>query len=207
MGSGAFTSFLTNISEPVEFSFMFISPMLYFIHSIYAGLAGIVVNLLGIRIGFSFGASFIDYVLGYNIGDNVWMIIPVGLVFFFLYYFTFYYFITKRDIKTVGREDEQEYGEEKSEEEYDISLSSSNYEYMAKKLVESLGGKENIDDAYNCVTRLRVTVDDPSLVDEERIKQTGVNGIVHPTDNHYQIVIGPEVTSVMGEVNKQLDEE
>lgn len=206
MGSGAFTSFLTNITEPVEFSFMFISPMLYFVHSILAGLAGIVAYSLNIRLGFSFGANIIDYILGYNIGDNVLLIIPVGIVFFFIYYFTFYYLITKLDIKTLGREKESNYTEESSEEEKDLSLNTGNYEYLAKKLLESLGGKDNIDDMYNCVTRMRVTVSQPNLVDEERIKQTGISGIVKPSENHFQIVIGPEVTSVMGEMNKLLDE-
>jgi PTS system N-acetylglucosamine-specific IIC component len=205
MGSGAFTSFLTNISEPVEFTFMFISPPLYVIHSILAGLAGVVTYLLDVRIGFSFGAGLIDYVINFNIADNAWMILPIGIVFFLLYYFIFYYFITNRNIETVGREEERGYTEERSDEEHDLSLSTSNYEYMAKKILEALGGSENIEDAYNCVTRLRVTVNNSEVVDEERIKQTGASGIVKPSETHYQIVIGPEVTSVMNEFNKQLD--
>ncbi|MDN6571334.1 MAG: PTS transporter subunit EIIC [Staphylococcus equorum] len=206
MGSGAFTAFLTNITEPIEFSFMFISPMLYFIHSLLAGIAGFVTYSLKIRIGFSFGANIVDYILGYNIGDNVILIIPVGIAFFFIYYFIFYYLITKMDIETLGREKETNYTEEKSEEEKDLSLNTGNYEYLAKKLLEALGGKDNIEDIYNCVTRMRVTVNQPELVDEERIKQTGISGIVKPSENHFQIVIGPEVTNVMGEMNKLLDE-
>ncbi|MDN6733155.1 MAG: glucose PTS transporter subunit EIIB, partial [Tetragenococcus koreensis] len=128
------------------------------------------------------------------------------IVFFFIYYFTFYYLITKLDIETLGREKESNYTEESSEEEKDLSLNTGNYEYLAKKLLESLGGKDNIDDMYNCVTRMRVTVSQPNLVDEERIKQTGISGIVKPSENHFQIVIGPEVTSVMGGMNKLLDE-
>jgi len=207
MGSSAFTSFLTNITEPTEFSFMFISPPLYVIHSILAGIAGVVTYLLEIRIGFSFGASIIDYVINFNIADNAWMIIPVGIVFFFIYYFIFYYLIINRDIEMVGREKEREFTEESTEEEQELSLNTSNYEYLAKKLLESLGGSENIDDAYNCVTRLRVTVKDPDEVDEDRIKQTGVTGVVKPSATNYQIIIGPEVTSVMNEFNKQLDDE
>lgn len=205
MGSGAFTSFLTNISEPVEFTFMFISPPLYVIHSLLAGLAGIVTYLLDVRIGFSFGASIIDFVINFNIADNAWLILPIGIVFFLLYYFIFYYFITNRDIETVGREKVQEFTEERTDEEKELSLNTSNYEYMAKKLLESLGGSANIEDAYNCVTRLRVTVTRPEEVDEDRIKQTGVTAIVKPSETHYQIVIGPEVTSIMNEFNKQLD--
>ena len=207
MGSSAFTSFLTNITEPTEFSFMFISPPLYVIHSILAGLAGVITYLLNIRIGFSFGASFIDYVINFNIADNAWMIIPVGIAFFFIYYFIFYYFIVNRDIEMVGREKEREFTEESTDEEKELSLNTSNYEYLAKKLLQSLGGSNNIDDAYNCVTRLRVTVKDSSKVDEGRIRQTGVTGIVKPSETNYQIIIGPEVTSVMNEFNKQMDED
>ncbi|GBD82629.1 hypothetical protein TEHD86_1351 [Tetragenococcus halophilus subsp. halophilus] len=185
---------------------MFISPMMYFIHSLLAGVAGFVTYSLKIRIGFSFGGNIIDYILGYNIGDNVLLIIPVGIIFFFIYYFIFYYLITKMDIETLGREKETNYTEEKSEEEKDLSLNTGNYEYLAKKLLEALGGKDNIDDIYNCVTRIRVTVNQPDLVNEERIKQTGISGIVKPSESHFQIVIGPEVTSVMREMNKLLDE-
>lgn len=110
------------------------------------------------------------------------------------------------DIETLGREKEQVFTEERTEEEKDLSLASSNYEGLAKKLLDSLGGSKNIEDAYNCVTRLRVTVKDPQAVDEERIKQTGVSGVVKPTDTNYQIVVGPEVTSVMNEFNKQMEE-
>jgi len=206
MGSGAFTSFLTNITEPIEFSFMFISPPLYVVHSVFAGLAGIVTYLLDIRMGFSFGASLIDYVLGFNLADGPLLLLLVGVGFFFLYHFTFYYLIKKMDIETLGREKEQAFTEERTEEEKDLSLASSNYEGLAKKLLDSLGGSKNIEDAYNCVTRLRVTVKDPQAVDEERIKQTGVSGVVKPTDTNYQIVVGPEVTSVMNEFNKQMEE-
>ncbi|OJF91894.1 PTS transporter subunit EIIC [Alkalibacterium sp. 20] len=206
MGSGATTSFITNITEPVEFTFMFTAPILYLIHSFYAGLAGIVTYFLDIRMGFSFGASLVDYVLGFNIARNPLLIIPVGIVFFFLYYFTFYYVIKKMSLKTLGREDDKLFSEEVSEEEHDFSLATSNYSFLAKKLLHSLGGKENIEDAYNCVTRLRVTVIDPSKVDEERIKQTGVIGLIRPSDTNYQIIIGPEVTNVMSEFNKLLDD-
>lgn len=206
MGSGAFTSFLTNITEPVEFSFMFISPVLYVIHSLYAGLAAIVCYLLNIRIGFSFGASIVDYVINFNIATNPLLIVPVGIAFFALYYFTFYYLIKKKNIKTLGREDELQFSEEVSEEEKEFSLASKNYDYMAKKLVQAFGGADNIEDAYNCVTRLRVTVKDPSLVDQDRIKLIGAKGIVQPADNHFQVIIGPDVTNLMPEFNKYLND-
>lgn len=207
MGSGAATSFVTNITEPVEFSFMFTAPVLYLIHSVYAGLAGIVTYLLDIRMGFSFGASLIDYALGFNIATNPLLIIPVGLGFFALYYFTFYFVIKKMSLKTLGREEQIEYSEVSTEKEKELSLASSNYDYLAKKLLQYFGGKQNIEDAYNCVSRLRITVKDPSLVNEDRIKQTGVSGIIRPSKNHFQVIIGPEVTSVMSKFTKHMETE
>lgn len=207
MGSGAVTSFISNITEPVEFSFMFISPMLYVVHAAYAGLAAMVCYFLNIKIGFTFGACIVDYLINFRIANNAILIIPVGVVFFLLYYFTFYFIITKRNIPTLGREEESEFSEDvEDEKESNLSLKSKNYEYMAKKLLQALGGKENIEDAFSCNTRLRVEVKDPSLVDEMRIKQTGVSGIVKPTPNNYQIIIGLEVTYVMGELSKFLEQ-
>lgn len=203
MGSGAATSFIANITEPVEFSFMFISPMLYVVHAFYAGLAGMICYLLNIRIGFTFGACIVDYLINFRIATNAILIIPVGIVFFILYYLTFYYLITKKNIPTLGREVETTFdSEEVDESEGKLSLKSKNYEYMAKKLLDAFGGKENIEEAYSCNTRLRVQVKDDSLVDEMRIKQTGVSGVIKPTKTHYQVVIGLEVTYVMAEFNK-----
>lgn len=202
MGSGAATSFITNITEPVEFTFMFTAPILYVIHSFYAGLAGIVTYLLDIRMGFSFGASLVDYVLSFNIATNPLLILPVGAAFFALYYFTFYFVIKKMSLKTLGREDEKSFTEEVSEEEKELNLATNNYAHLAKSLLQSFGGESNIEDAYNCVTRLRVTVQNPELVNEDRIKQTGISGLIKPSATHYQVVIGPEVTNVMSEFNK-----
>lgn len=206
MGSGAATSFISNITEPVEFSFMFISPMLYVVHAIYAGLAGVVCYLFDIRLGFTFGACIVDYLINFKIAKNAILIIPIGIVFFALYYFTFYYLITKKNIATLGREEEKEFSEETNvEKEQQLNLSSKNYEYMARKLLQAFGGTDNIEDAYSCNTRLRVEVKDSSLVNEDRIKQTGISGLIKPTDKNYQVIIGLEVTYVMEEFNKQME--
>lgn len=205
MGSGAATSFIANITEPVEFSFMFISPMLYLIHAFYAGLAGIVTYLLDIRIGFTFGACIIDYLINFRIATNAILIIPVGIVFFALYYFTFYYLIKKRNIPTLGREVTHDYNDEVAEEEKELTLASKNYEYLAKKLLDAFGGSKNVEDAYSCNTRLRVEVKDPSLVNEQRIKQLGVSGIIKPTPTNFQVIVGLEVTYIMAEFDKLLE--
>lgn len=206
MGSGAATSFIANITEPVEFSFMFISPMLYVVHAFFAGLAGIVCYLLNIRIGFTFGACIVDYLINFRIATNAIYIIPVGIVFFLLYYFTFYNLIKMKNIPTLGREVATEYGAEVVEEEKELTLASKNYEYMAKKLLQAFGGADNVTDAFSCNTRLRVEVKDSSLVDEQRIKQLGVSGIIKPTEKNYQVIIGLEVTYIMADFNKLLEQ-
>ena len=206
MGSGAATSFIANITEPVEFSFMFLSPMLYVIHAFFAGLAGIVCYLFNIRIGFTFGACIVDYLINFRIATNAILILPIGLVFFALYYFTFYYLIKARNIQTLGRETATKFGEEISPEETELGLASKNYEYMAKKMLQAFGGKTNILDAYSCNTRLRVEVADSSVVEEQKIKQLGVSGIIKPTEKIYQVIIGLEVTYVMAEFDKLLEQ-
>lgn len=202
MTSAAATSFVTGITEPAEFSFMFVAPQLYVVHAFYAGLAGAVAYILKVRIGFSFGSCIVDFVLNFNIADNAWIIIPVGIVFFCLYYFTFYFIIVKQDLKTLGREDEVEYSDESDDSEKELELKTTNYEYLAKKLLACLGTKENIEEAFNCVTRLRIVVKDPAAVNITKIKQLGVAGVLKVTDNEFHVIIGPEVTLVMEEFKK-----
>lgn len=198
--SGILTSLFAGITEPIEFSFMFASPLLYFIHSVFTGLAGAILYLLHSRIGFAFGFNIIDLVLNWKMGNNVIYVIPVGILFFCLYYFTFKLLIIKKDIKTPGRIDSaNDEVDEKS-----IKLSHSNYGYMAKKILQNIGGSENVITAYNCVTRLRLEIKDISLVNEENIKKTGAKGVVKIDDNNIQIIIGTEVVNVMKEFNELL---
>ncbi|WP_026366374.1 PTS transporter subunit EIIC [Salinicoccus albus] len=206
MGSGSMTSVVAGLTEPIEFTFIFTSPLLYFIHAIYTGLAGATLYLLSIRHGFSFGGSVIDYALNLGIADNGLFILPIGLAFGALYYFTFYILITKLDIPVIGREKDEEFGEAKDEEEYELELSHSKYEYMAKKILENVGGKENITDYENCMTRLRLVVEDMSRVDEEKIKQTGAHGVVKADDHNLQIVVGPQANNVNAEFEKQMEQ-
>src|SRR5699024_8268515 len=114
--------------------------------------------------------------------------------------------IVKRNIKVVGREDDKEFSEEREEKEKDLELSHGKYEYMAKKVLQNVGGKDNLVDYENCMTRLRLVVKDASLVDEEKIKQTGAHGVVKVDNEHVQIVIGPEVSHVFQEFKKQVEE-
>lgn len=202
MVSGAGTSFLTGITEPIEFTFLFTSPLLYFIHSIYTGLAGAVLYLLHIRHGFSWGAGVVDFILNMNLSDRGYLIIPVGLAFAALYYFTFYFIIIKRDIPLVGREKETEFGAESSEEEKGLTLSHSNHEYMAQKILQFIGGKENVIINDNCMTRLRLELKDTDIVDVEKIKQTGAHGVIKIDKHNVQIVIGSEAATIKKEIDK-----
>ena len=170
--SGALTSIVAGVTEPIEFSFMFTSPLLYFIHSVFTGLAGAILYLFNSRLGFAFGFNIIDLTLNWNMGNNVIYIIPVGIAFFFLYYFTFKTIILKKDIKTPGRSENITEGIDEKE----LKLSHSNYSYMAKKLLQNVGGVENIVNAENCVTRMRLEIKDISLINEDNIKKTGAKG-------------------------------
>src|SRR5699024_7267872 len=152
--------------------------LLYFIHSVYAGLAGATLYLLDVRHGFSWGGSVIDYALNLGIANKGLLIPVVGLGFGVLYYFTFYTLIVKRNIKVISREDEKDFDVKRTEEEKELKLSHGKYEYMAKKVLENIGGKENLTDYESCMTRLRLIVKDASLVNEDKIKQTGAHGVV-----------------------------
>src|SRR5699024_2236071 len=206
MSSGTLTSIVAGLTEPVEFTFLFTSPLLYFIHSVYAGLAGATLYLLDIRIGFSWGGSVIDYALNLGLSDRGLLLIAVGLVFGVLYYITFYTIIVKKNIKLVGREDDREFSEEREDKEKELELSHGHYEYMAKKLLQNICGKDNLVDYENCMTRLRLVVKDATIVDEEKIKQTGAHGVVKIDDEHVQIVIGPEVSNVFQEFKKHVEQ-
>lgn len=205
MSSGGLTSVIAGITEPIEFTFIFTSPLLYFIHAVYTGLAGATLYLLHIRHGFSWGGSVIDYALNLGIAENGIFILPIGLAFGVLYYFTFYILITKMNIPVIGREKDEEFGEESDETEQELELSHSKYEYMSKKILENVGGRENVTDYENCMTRLRLVVDDMDLVDEDKIKQTGAHGVVKVDDHHLQIIVGPQANNVMGEFKKQME--
>ena len=204
MGSSAATSFITGITEPLEFSFMFVAPQLYVAHAVLTGLAGAVCYLFGVRLGFVSGGNSIDLVMNWNLGSNVILIIPIGIVFFVLYFVVFTFLINHFDLKTPGREDDVEVSEDVTNEELNATLNTKNYAYLAKKLLQCLGGAENIETEGRCMTRLRIEVYDADKVDIEKIKQTGVMGVVCPSPTSIQIIIGREVGQVEEEFGKLL---
>lgn len=203
MLSAALTSFLTGITEPLEFSFLFIAPVLYLIHAIFDGLAFMMADIFNITIGQTFSGGFIDFILfGVLQGEakTNWMyVIPIGIVWFFLYYFTFKFLIRKFNFKTPGREDE------KAVEPADGQSSIDPQASRPHTIIDALGGKENILDLDNCATRLRVTVKDPELVKKEVFPSTGSKGVIM-NGTGVQVVYGPQVSVVKNEVEEILEQ-
>ncbi|MFZ8766702.1 PTS glucose transporter subunit IIBC [Vibrio harveyi] len=167
MISAALTSFLTGITEPIEFAFLFISPVLYVIHAIIAGLAYPLCIMLGVKHGYSFSAGLIDYVTFFGISTKGWMIIPLGLAYAALYYIVFTWFIKTFDLKTPGRE----------EQDSSEAINDTSSEF-ASELVTAFGGKQNILSTDACITRLRIQVTDQDKVDEAKLKALGAAGVV-----------------------------
>lgn len=179
--SAAFTALLTGVTEPIEFAFMFLAPFLYVIHAVLTGLALVVMNLLGVKLGFSFSAGLFDYILNYGISTKPYMLLIVGPVYAVLYYFLFVFFIKTMKIPTIGRE-------EKNDTE-GISVSADS---RALQFLTALGGGDNIIEITSCATRLRLTVQDSSLVDEAWLGTLGARGVLTPTSHSLQVIVGTE---------------
>ncbi|SEN99710.1 PTS system, maltose and glucose-specific IIC component [Amphibacillus marinus] len=197
----AVTSFIAGVTEPIEFSFMFISPILFVIHSVLSGLSMVVLNIFNVR---AIGPNgFIDFLL-YNVPlgteKTSWpMFIVVGIIFFVLYYFLFRFLIKLWNLKTIGREDDgaetRLYSKADYKEKVEAGKGDNDHE-KARIIVEALGGKDNIKTVDNCYTRLRLTVDNPDSVNETVLKQdTGANGVIKKGKN-VQVVYGLNVTKV-----------
>ncbi|WP_432354224.1 glucose-specific PTS transporter subunit IIBC [Sporosarcina sp. A2] len=202
MLSAALTSFLTGITEPLEFSFLFIAPALYVVHAIFDGLAFMMADIFNITIGQTFSGGFIDFMLfGVLQGQakTNWMIvIPIGIVWFFLYYFVFKFMIKKFNFKTPGREDE------KPAESAAVQPSTDQQGSRTHQIIAAFGGKENIIDLDNCATRLRVTVKEPELVQKDAFLSTGSKGVIM-NGNGVQVVYGPQVSVIKNQVEEELE--
>ena len=201
MLSAALTSFLTGITEPLEFSFLFIAPFLYVIHAFFDGLAFMLSHIFEITIGQTFSGGLIDFILfGVLQGDakTNWILVPIiGAVWFCLYYFTFRFLIVKFNLKTPGREIEAA-----GSSDNDGSTSSSGNE-RAATIVEGLGGTENIKDLDCCATRLRVSVFQVDGVLEDKLKQTGAKAVI-VKGNGVQVIYGPQVTVIKNEIEEYM---
>lgn len=179
----AFTSFLTGITEPIEFAFMFLAPILYLIHALLTGVSLALTSFLGIRSGFGFSAGLIDYILSFGIASKPIMLIIIGLIFGAVYYFIFLFFIKLLNLPTPGRTED--------EESASLSgLSNTELSNKAEEILKAIGSKENIDAIDACITRIRLSVKDAALIDEKRLKEIGATGVMKMGAKNYQIVVG-----------------
>ncbi|WP_460058010.1 maltose/glucose-specific PTS transporter subunit IIBC [Pseudolactococcus yaeyamensis] len=192
--SGVIATFVTGITEPIEFLFLFISPFLWIFHVIMTGLGAMVVSLLGVKIGNTDGGILDFLIFGVMQGSYTrWFLIPVvGAFWFAAYYFTFKKMILWKNLKTPGREEISEL--EYSDQELAHTGNTSGFD--AEKILAALGGKENIITLDNCLTRLRLILNDGSVVEDDKLKALGALGVVHLDDTSVQVVIGTKVTTV-----------
>ena len=197
VGSAAFCAFLCGVTEPFEFGFMFLAPGLYVIYALLYGIFVTVTTLLGFRAGFSFSAGATDLLFSASLpaAQKTWMIIPLGIAAFIVFYVVFRFAITKFDLKTPGREDDEA-------DETKVVLANNDFTEVARIVLEGLGGKDNITSIDNCITRLRLEVKDNTLVDEKVIKSAGVAGVIRPGKTSVQVIIGTQVQHVADEFKK-----
>ncbi|SES22842.1 PTS system, D-glucosamine-specific IIC component [Gracilibacillus ureilyticus] len=195
MFSAALTSFLTGITEPLEFSFLFVAPLLFAIHAVFAGLSFMTMYLLDVKIGMTFSGGLIDFIL-FGVMPNRtdwWWVIIVGLIFAVIYYFGFRFAIQKFNLATPGREDEAE------DSDSDDEVDDRPYEIM-----EAMGGKGNITNLDACITRLRVSVEDKNKVDKARLKKLGASGVME-VGNNIQAIYGPVSDTIRGQMQDIMD--
>lgn len=193
----ALAAFLTGITEPIEFAFMFVAPALYFVHAILSGIAGYIVTAMGIKIGFGFSAGLIDYFLAFRKATKPLLLIPIGLLFAAVYYLLFRLIITRFHLKTPGREDE-------IVDDHRSNESDSNMEDKAVKVLAMVGGKENIVDVDACITRLRLVVKDDKLTDDDGLRSLGAAGIMKLGKGAVQIVFGTQSERIKDKMKKLL---
>ncbi|MEH7352267.1 N-acetylglucosamine-specific PTS transporter subunit IIBC [Neobacillus drentensis] len=199
MLAAGFASFLTGVTEPIEFAFMFLAPMLYLVHAVLTGLSLAIAAAFHWTAGFAFSAGFIDFFLSLKnpMANQPYMLLVQGLVFAVIYYFLFRFIITKFNLKTPGREDDDDEVEEVS-----LAKGESKFAAMAAQIYEGLGGDANVTAVDNCVTRLRMEVKDMNAVDQKKIKATGVPGINIVGPQSIQVIVGTNVQFVADEIIK-----
>jgi PTS system N-acetylglucosamine-specific IIC component len=187
--SMALTSFLTGVTEPIEFSFMFLAPLLFALHAVLTGLAFVVMSVLGVKLGFGFSAGLFDYVLNFGKATRPLLLIPVGLAYFGIYYGAFRWAIARFDLKTPGREAE--------------ALAAAPVVAAGQRgaaFASALGGAGNLVSVDACTTRLRLVLADTHAVDEAALRALGARGFVRPSRTTLQVVLGPIADQVAGEI-------
>jgi len=195
--SAALASFFTGVTEPLEFAFMFVAPTLYLIHALLTGMMLFIAATFKWMAGFGFSAGLIDYVLSFKspFANNILFLIPLGIICGLIYYIVFRVLITRYNIMTPGREENEVKKVEKVE---------NNFDEIAIQLFEALGGKKNIISVDHCITRLRVEVKDISIIDKQTLSKMNFSHIVEASEHEIQIIIGTEVQFIAEILNEIL---
>jgi PTS system N-acetylglucosamine-specific IIC component len=202
--SAAIASFFTGITEPLEFSFMFLAPPLYAVHAALTGLSLAITTVLPVRCGFNFSAGFVDWFLSFKapMAVNPLLVLPVGAAYFVLYYAVFRFLIVKFNFKTPGREDDEE--ETSEAEKAAVIKGGKDFAQVAAVVLEGLGGKENVVSLEYCATRLRLEIKNNEVINEKKIKSSGAAGVIRPSKNTIQVIIGTKVQFVADELKRML---
>jgi PTS system N-acetylglucosamine-specific IIC component len=188
--SVALTSFLTGVTEPIEFLFLFLAPLLFLVHAVLTGLSMVIMDLLGVRLGFGFSAGLFDYVLNFGLATRPLMLIPVGAAYFLIYYFTFSWCIRRFNLATPGREPPAGV----------VAPAHIAVGERGQRFVAALGGPSNLKSVDACMTRLRLTLADSARIDEPALRALGAKGIVRPGGDALQVVLGPIADQVVEEI-------
>ena len=203
VGSAALCAFICGVTEPFEFAFMFLAPALYVVYALLYGIFAFVTVSLGFRAGFSFSAGLTDLVFSASLpaAAKTLLIIPLGIAAFVVFYIVFRIAISKFNLKTPGREDDDD---DTAAQDAGATLANNDFTAIAATVLEGLGGKDNITSLDNCITRLRIEIKDYTLVDEKKIKSAGVAGVMRPSKTSVQVIVGTKVQFVADEMHKML---
>ena len=204
--ASAISAFVVGVTEPIEFAFMFVAPVLFIIHALLTGLSLLIASLFHWTAGFSFSAGLIDYVLSLinPIANHPLMLLVQGIVFFILYYVIFRIMIKVLNLNTIGRGDNLLADPVVEETTTTDKSKSGEYHQPATQILEGLGGKSNIDSLTNCATRLRLELKDNTIIDEQKIRNAGAVGVTKNGHHSTQVIIGTHVQQVADEIEKQL---
>ena len=187
----ALTSFLTGVTEPVEFTFMFLAPLLYALHAVATGLAMVLMNAFGVHLGFSFSAGLFDYVLNFSHAQRPLLLIPIGIAYFLLYYVVFRVCIVRLNLSTPGREADDPLAQASAP----VAIGT-----RGGAFVTALGGAANLTEVTACTTRLRLTLVDNRAIDEPALARLGSRGLLRSAGTGLQVVLGPIADQVAGEI-------
>ncbi|MCL2376881.1 MAG: N-acetylglucosamine-specific PTS transporter subunit IIBC [Defluviitaleaceae bacterium] len=201
LAAAAITSFVTGVTEPIEFAFMFVAPLLYLVHALLTGISMFIIYNLGWIAGFNFSAGAIDMIFSINAPhQQYWyLLLLFGVGYFFVYFFVFTFFIKKFNLKTPGREDDVDVDAEMA-----IELADSDWTAMATGFLGALGGKDNITTVDSCATRLRLEVKDSTLVSDKDLKKFGAAGVIKPSKTSVHVIVGPKVQFVADELRRMI---